>query len=223
MKKLIQLLSVLAVLILSGCSKDDDQPTAVYVNPNLLATPATLENNEPLIILDATTGNSGCGSGAIPHPVENSIVIDKEGKISDASKVTIEVNLAHTYCGDLVVELIAPDGSNCALIKRLGSSIDTSCGNDAKFVAGNIFRFNSTFDTPINIIDLLNGNVDGGNVAPSSGTSTFPIAAPIISLESFLTGKDIKGTWKLRIADYGVGDTGSLIDWKLKFDPGSVQ
>lgn len=221
MKKLIQLVPVLLVLVLSGCSKDDDQPT-IYVNPNLLATPATLENNEPLIILDATAGTSSCASGAIPHPVENSIVIDKEGKISDASKVTIEVNLAHTWCGDLVVELIAPDGSNCTLIKRLGSTSDISCGTGGIFVDGNIFRFNSTFDTQINIVDLQNGTVQGGNVAPSSGTSTFPIAASILSLEAFLTDKNIKGTWKLRIADYGLGDTGSLIDWKLKFDPGSI-
>jgi subtilisin-like proprotein convertase family protein len=219
MKKSIKLLMLLVAIFAVSCNKDDDQG---YVpNPNLLATPATLENESQLAITDGTGG--GCGNEVVAHPVENTIVIDKEGTIVDPSKVTIELNLVHSWCGDLVVELIAPDGGSCTLIKRLGSISDTSCGVNANFIAGNIFRFNAAFQNQINVTGLVStDNVPGGDYAPSVGASTFPSAAVMVNLQTFLTGKNIKGTWKLRVADYGQGDSGTVNGWKLKFDPGSI-
>jgi len=219
MKKSIKLLMLLVAIFAVSCNKDDDQG---YVpNPNLLATPATLENNSELIIADGT--GSGCGNTITGHPVENTIVIDKEGTIVDPSKVTIELNLVHPWCGDLVVELIAPDGGSCTLIKRLGSTSDTSCGVGPNFVAANILAFNASFETQINVTGLTAAdNIPAGNYAPSSGTSMFPEAAAMVSLQTFLTGKNIKGNWRLRVADYGTGDVGTVNGWKLKFEPGGL-
>ena len=66
--------------------------------------------------------------------------------ISDPSKVTIKMDLTHTWCGDVTVGLVVPGGATSgaiALIKRLGSTTTTGIGSSVNFAAGNILAFNS--------------------------------------------------------------------------------
>ncbi|WP_372482555.1 M4 family metallopeptidase [Streptomyces bambusae] len=54
--------------------------------------------------------------------VESPITVNRTGNASSALKV--DVNIVHTYVGDLVVDLVAPDGSVYNLRNRTGGSAD---------------------------------------------------------------------------------------------------
>lgn len=80
---------------------------------------------------DPTEGPAACATHAsdtdvaIPNagsPVSSSITVDCAGTASAAS--TVEVRIRHTYVGDLVVDLVAPDGTAYRLRDREGGSAD---------------------------------------------------------------------------------------------------
>lgn len=56
------------------------------------------------------------------EPVTSSIAVDCSGTASSASAV--DVRIRHTYVGDLVVDLVAPDGTSYRLRDREGGSAD---------------------------------------------------------------------------------------------------
>ena len=86
------------------------------------------------------------------------------------------------------------------------------------FITGNKLTFNAAFATP------LAGPYATGNYAPTQGVGiAFPSAVFLTPLTTFLTGKNIKGVWKLKVYDCGVGDQATLNAWKLKFDAGALQ
>ncbi len=66
-------------------------------------------------------------------PIISSIEINEDGLITD---LRIRVDIAHTYVGDLRVDLLAPDGSSVVLHNNTGGSAD------------NLFRTYSVQDTP---------------------------------------------------------------------------
>lgn len=193
-------------------------PNAAIAADTKLSLPATLENTTALSVPDATNNTGDCGSAVNMGSAESTINITSGGYIADPTKVSIEVDLAHTYSGDVVLELIAPGGASCGLIKRIGATTDTSCGSSADFITGNKLTFNAAFATP------LAGPYATGNYAPTQGTGiTFPTAVFLTPLTTFLNGKNIKGVWKLKVYDCGVGDQATLNSWKLKFDAGALQ
>lgn len=193
-------------------------PNSELAADTKLSLPATLENTTALSVPDATNAGGDCGSAVSMGSAESSINITSGGYIADPTKVSIEVDLAHTYSGDVVLELIAPGGASCGLIKRIGASTDTSCGSSADFITGNKLTFNAAFATP------LAGPYATGNYAPTQGVGiAFPSAVFLTPLTTFLTGKNIKGVWKLKVYDCGVGDQATLNAWKLKFDAGALQ
>jgi subtilisin-like proprotein convertase family protein len=224
MKTLKNAISILVLIIMTSCSKDNPvEPTSepVAIVDNRLVLPATLENNILFDIPDAINTTGYCGNRTTPGIVESKIVIDKDGEIGTASKISIELNLSHPNAGDLMAELIAPSGESCALIKRIGANSDTDCGTNKDFVLGNKLLFNSA--VPINVFLAGSTTFPAGNYAPLIGTSTFPTNVPAISLNDFFTGKKIKGTWKIKMYDFGVDDVGKLIAWKIKFEAGALK
>ncbi|RPH56871.1 hypothetical protein EHM82_02505, partial [bacterium] len=55
----------------------------------------------------------------VGSPVSSSMTIDQDGTITD---LRIQVNISHTYIGDLRVDLIAPDGTAVVLHNNTGGS-----------------------------------------------------------------------------------------------------
>lgn len=204
------ILSIVLFTIAFSCKKEEPDTRLVL--------PAILENNIPLPIPDATYNVSGCGSGVGPGSAENTIEITADGIIADPSKLSIEVDLSHAYGGDVVLELFTPSGESCGLIKRIGALENTSCGTKADFIAGNKLVFNSSF------VNLLTDPFASGNYAPTGSlTSDFPTNVNMIPLSTFLLGKNIKGTWKMKMYDFGSTDAGTLNSWKLKFSTGALE
>lgn len=212
------IITMAALLLLSfsvnSCSKDDEPSEP----DTRLALPATAENLTSFPIPDATANTGNCGSAANLGSVVSAIEITADGIIADPSKVTIQLDIAHTWAGDVIAELICPNGESCGLIKRINSITDVSCSFGADFIAGNKLNFNSSF-----INTTLTSPVSTGDYAQLHGASTFPTSVPMPMLGNFLKDKNIKGTWKIKIYDSGVGDTGTLKEWKLKFETGALK
>lgn len=122
-----------------------------------------------------------------PTPALSTVVI------SDAwlpvNHVEIEVNLQHTYVGDLDLVLTAPDGSSVLLFVGEGASLGQN-------MAGTVF----TDDAPLAIADA---------VAPYSGQFR-----PAEALSAF-AGLEANGEWTLQVADRWTEDVGSLESWRL--------
>lgn len=216
MKNIVKFIIIIFSILIVSCNKDDE-PSPKPIDTRL-PLPAVLENVNIQAIPDATPAGTA-GSNATPGIIESRITIDKDGIIANTSKISIELDLSHDWCGDIVVELFAPSGASCGLIKRLGAPTDTAAGNGYNFILGNKLVFNSTNSVPISITS----DIASGNYAPTSGSSNFPTSVPMLSLNTFLLNQNIKGLWKIIVYDYGNGDTGSLNSWKLSFDAGALQ
>lgn len=78
-------------------------------------------------------------------PILSSIRIDAEGKIIE---FRVQVNISHTYIGDLRVDLLTPDGTGVVLHNHTGGS------------ANDLIRTYSTKDTPA-LYPLLNRSIRG--------------------------------------------------------------
>ncbi|WP_245614262.1 S8 family peptidase [Actinokineospora inagensis] len=119
--------------------------------------------------LDAVVGFPFGNPTDVPIPdagpaVTSPIVVT--GVPGNAGTVKVDVNVVHTYRGDVVLDLIAPDGTSYRL------------------------KNPSTSDAADNIV------------------ATYSVNA---------SSKVANGTWKLRLQDLYVSDTGHLNSWKITF------
>jgi subtilisin-like proprotein convertase family protein len=109
--------------------------------------------------------------------------------------ITVTLDVTHTYDADLVMTLIAPNGSTILLTKNRG-------GSGQNYTAT---TFDDSASTPI-----------GKGSAPFTGS--FRPEQPL----SALRGIDPTGTWTLEIDDTQVLDTGTLNSWSLTISTGTV-
>lgn len=135
-----------------------------------------------------STGNIAL---AIPDngSVEIPFTVTDTGVISD---VNVKVRGNHTYDGDLVFELVAPDGTIVPLATGRGGSGD-NYGSGTNDCTG----------TPT-IFD------DSAATAISAGVAPFGASYRPESPLSVLNGKSPAGLWKLRASDTATQDTGTL-------------
>jgi subtilisin-like proprotein convertase family protein len=207
------------LVLLESCSKSEDATPV----EDKLQLPALIANTTEMIIPDATFLTGNCGNQTTPGTIENSIVIDKSGTIANANKVTIELDLSHNYAGDLAIQLTSPSGKTFGILKRLGSTADNDCGVGSRFVGGNIININSDQSLPA-VYAPTNTTIPPGNYHATQGSTSFPNMS-MLGVYSHLTGENVKGIWKLKIQDFGVGANtrGSVVSWKLKFEVGALQ
>jgi subtilisin-like proprotein convertase family protein len=135
------------------------------------------------------------GTGNVSIALPDVSTIDIPFNVSDTGfigDVNVSVRLNHTFDGDLVLSLIAPDGTSVALSNNRGSSGD-NFGTGANNCSG----------TPTVFDDSATNTIASG-VAPFA--ASFKPDSPL----SALNGKEMNGTWKLRVADTGAADVGTL-------------
>lgn len=102
--------------------------------------------------------------------------------------VNVLVNLTHTYVSDLILKLIAPDGTEVLLAEGQG-------GNGDNYT-------NTIFD-------------DEATISITEGTAPFTgFYRPQVALSN-LDGKSSLGNWTLHITDTANGDGGTLLNWNL--------
>ncbi len=143
---------------------------------SVAGTPETYTNNTQTVIADQRTSTS-------------SMAITSTARIAD---LNVNVNLRHTFDGDLTLRLIGPDGTTVLLSNRRGGSSDNYT--------------NTTFDSQA-------ATAITSARAPFTGTFR-----PEQSLTAF-NGKTLQGTWRLQIVDAAWLDTGTLLSWSLIASP----
>lgn len=177
---------------------------------DLTVTVTTALDGAFVLPLRLTTG-SGVGpavrvdSNAVtPIPDNNAtgveIPVTVAGVTTPVASLTVSQRITHSYDGDLLVSLVAPDASAAVLSNRRGGSGDdfgSACAPDAS---------RTTFD-------------DAAATAIASGTAPFLGSfKPDEALARF-TGAVPNGTWKLRVSDRAASDTGSVQCWSLSVVP----
>lgn len=104
--------------------------------------------------------------------------------------LTVQVNLTHSYMGDIDLFLIHPDGTSIQLFDQHGSGGD---------------NLNNTIFS------------DSAAAAISSGTAPFSGTFRPTQPLSGLNGKPANGTWTLRVVDNLSGDFGTLNGWSITY------
>ena len=115
-------------------------------------------------------------------------------------KVTLSVYLTHTWDADLVLSLIAPDGTAVVLSINHGSDMDnygTSCSTRTVFDDAAATAIGSA-SPPF-----------AGTFRPDQALSAFNGLSPAVA----------NGTWTLRIQDVEAPDGGTLQCWSLSISP----
>jgi len=126
---------------------------------------------------------------------------DLNGAISSISvpdnftveRLRVSVKINHTWVSDLTLTLESPSGTTIELLSG------------------------ACFDEPNDDIDVIFDD-NGGNLV-CSGSPTPPVISGSIIPNQFLSGfagENSSGTWKLKVVDDALGDTGSIESWSLE-------
>ena len=123
------------------------------------------------------------------------------------TNVAIKFTMTHTYVGDVVMNLRAPNGQTMNLIAALNG------GN------GN----NSTANFTNTVIDSLSTTPLSGAAAPRTGTfradkfnATIPALTPTTTNSWLPLLATLNGNWTLGICDIFTGDVGLLTSWEIQ-------
>lgn len=130
-------------------------------------------------------------SAGAPNTVHSQIEIGDFGNSTAVREVVVQVDISHTWTGDLSLHLVSPKGRRVLLVQRRGGSADD-------------FR-NTIFDA------RANASVVGAK-APFRG-----VFRPEGSLQE-LDGEPAGGTWTLEVMDHARHDGGFLNRWSLTFE-----
>lgn len=157
---------------------------------DLAGTQMAAANRVSYTIFSSSTFSSG--TVALPiRDFQTTASSIKIGQDLPVAAVTVHVDITHTWDGDLVIQLKAPDGTLVTLFNRRGGS-----GHNIQ----------ATFD------DQAATPIQNGT-APFAGT--FRPEKPL----SAFAGKNAKGTWQLLVSDHAAGDIGTLNSWSLTITP----
>jgi subtilisin-like proprotein convertase family protein len=131
------------------------------------------------------------GTGASNGPATISSLAIPISSYETIQSVRVHVDIAHTYDGDLIISLIAPNGDEIVLASRRGGSGDNYTGT---------------------VFDRLAGQSITTASAPFTG-SFAPESAPDHDM-----ARPPYGVWKLKIQDVAAGDTGTLLGWSVELE-----
>ena len=170
----------------------------------------TVASNTALLTVQAlatATTVSSTSLTAIPDYPAAAIEIPfvVSGVSGTVGEVQFSLYLTHSYVGDLVVTLVAPDSSTVILSSNAG----TGSG-----VATNTAAFGTSCGSYVTFSDLGATSINGAT-SPPAIVGTF---RPSYPLDAF-NGKAPNGTWKLRIQDVGAADVGTFQCGTLSVKP----
>ena len=213
---------------------NDTEPPSITCAPDQLLIPidegacgAQVTVVGPIVadnccIVSGTSTGTG-GSGAIPDGIggcndaagtvlEDIITISGGG--TSVSNVSIELDIEHTWVGDLVIDLTSSDGTTLRVLETVSNpnpvGNGSGCGCGDNLVSGNPISF---FDGSAN---------DAATVEATCGSTVWSITEgdPVDPFGGFI-GESVNGDWKLSIRDYSGADVGFLFGWSITIDYGS--
>jgi len=188
----------------------------------LVINPVTLGTTP---IPDSLTVNSNAISIAVPDNIgtgaSTSLTIPALPFGSQMTGVDVTLNMVHTYPGDMIFHLQAPNGNIANLYKYNGGTFTGNSGdmpnagwfNAVTSSAGTVAY--NTIDTPYRYNagvlfapDLLNSAAGVPVENPDGFISNAVDMSELYSVPS--------GTWTLAMSDGGPGDLGTLTGWSIK-------
>jgi hypothetical protein len=123
------------------------------------------------------------------------------------TNVAVKFNMTHTWVGDLVMNLKAPNGQTINLIAALNGGTGS----------------NSTANFTNTVIDSLSTTALSGAAAPRTGTfradkftATIPALTPTTTNSWLPLLGTLNGNWTLGMCDIGAGDIGLLSSWEIQ-------
>lgn len=188
-EKLMGYLLVGAVaLFMNACNNNDIIDNA----PTTYTLGDTITVNE---VLTDPDGDPEDDTTWVDNPVTSTVTV--EGGPTSIGKVTVGLNLTHTYClQDVYVDIESPSGTMISLVGDQGSceepgSMDVLLDDDAE----------ADINTQVAVAEIV------GTYSPLEPLADF-------------NGEDANGEWTLHVADTFVGDgTGELVSWSLNISP----
>jgi subtilisin-like proprotein convertase family protein len=148
----------------------------LFSAPQVIAAPISFTNNTLSPIPDSS-------------PVGVNSTITALGATTANELISCTINISHTYVGDIILKLTAPDGSVVTLATQVG-------GLGADYTST---VFTDTAMTPI-----------------ANGTAPFTGYFLPEQLFSSLTGT-ANGVWTLNVSDNALLDNGDLLSWSISF------
>ncbi|MGC4101895.1 choice-of-anchor J domain-containing protein [Ferruginibacter sp.] len=203
------------------------KPAAPTVNPASVTTcvgfpavPLTITSS-----LTPTAFTDTYSSGTVSIPVPDNSAVGAHSDITvplpataAITNVRVTINMPHTYCGDMIFNLKAPNGQILALDKYLtgtgnqaGTYPNTGFVNTVVSSAGTA-AFSSAASQPITgtfKADMINAAIATVN-NPNGYVSAATAWNQLYSTPN--------GVWTLAMADGGGGDVGTLTSWSISFD-----
>ncbi len=195
------------------------QPTQVVSAPTTACVGTAY--NLAVISSGGTTAPSGSAApnAAIPDNnttgVSSTITLAGAGAatVTTSSVVTVTLNIAHTFVGDLDIFLVDPSGTRAMLLT-------SDNGGGGENFTNTVLQTGAA--TNITTIVAV-GEPYTATYAPEGGISTAPdrtgAAASgnynAIIPASAIVGAAINGAWTLRVFDDAGGDAGTLLNWSL--------
>lgn len=168
----------------------------------------------PAGAIDAT----GTNTGAIPDndPAGRVVSFNLAGMTSPVTSVEVQLDLTHTFTGDLTATLRSPGGlATLVILGRTGVQTGTNFGASANL--GGLYRFDD--GAPGDLKSVALPLATGATVPPGRyRTSTAGVSATLRGgCSTWLRGAfaglapaQANGTWTLTIADAVSSDTGSI-------------
>ena len=172
--------------------------TAAMVTVQALGIAVTTSTSTPVAIPDSPAAGVD-----VTFPVS--------GLTGPVGEVTFSLYLTHTYVADLVISLVAPNGTTVILSGNAGGPGGSTSTNGAAFGSscGNYVVFSDLATTSIDSTTV-------GLTTPIVGTfrPSFPLSA-----FNGLSAVNANGTWKLHIQDTGAADIGTFQCGTLSVKP----
>jgi subtilisin-like proprotein convertase family protein len=139
-------------------------------------------------------------SGDGTDEISSALNISQE---ADISAMEVNVEISHSYIGDLIVTLISPDGVEVILFDRIGvPASGFGCPGD---------NLNLSFDDNAAMDYAALEATCGGGAITAEG-----LFQPLESLTAFNNESPL-GDWTLRVNDEAGGDAGALQSWGIAF------
>jgi subtilisin-like proprotein convertase family protein len=142
----------------------------------------------------------------------SSIIVSDLGVLTD---VSITIDIAHTWVGDLVATLTRDGTQTVDLFRRVGSTSASSVGYGSNLSGSYTFNDSATNNFVLTAASF--SVIPSGSYRASTNTFSGILSTtnPLTSLNSAFGGLNRAATWTLRISDNFVADTGSVSSWSL--------
>jgi subtilisin-like proprotein convertase family protein len=159
-----------------------------------------------------------------PNGASSTIIDEHPGLV--LPRLTVLVDLSHTWASDLICTLTHDDGTTVRtayLFNRIGRTQNSLLGYSSDFVGGQGYVFedgyNNLWTAAAMQSGIPGGSIAGGFYAASTNLFGFDVPSSYqpVNLDATFAGQRMAGSWTLWISDNRAGQTGELLQWSYGF------